>query len=164
MGMGMWHSIRTTAAPYPHNGRTLSAQRPHLIRTTGSFRRVWDMLMAVLLLYTAFFTPFQVRSAVRSLLRALPFLRRAPFLPARVAHASRPPTRARRLQIAFEMHDEELSAMFFINLLVDFCFMFDMLLNFVTIVEVRWPAELRISRVSCRVLCVVRHVACGRPS
>ena len=41
-----------------------------------------------------------------------------------------------RLQIAFEMNDEDLSGMFFLNLLVDFCFMFDMLLNFVTIVEV----------------------------
>ncbi len=40
--------------------------------------------------------------------------------------------------------------MFFINLLVDFCFMFDMLLNFVTIVEV------------CRRSCASRacHAAC----
>jgi hypothetical protein len=48
------------------------------------------------------------------------------------------------------MNDEDLSAMFFINLLVDFCFIFDMLLNFVTIVEVRrWSCASRACHAAC---------------
>ncbi len=79
------HLIRTTAAPYPHYGRTLSAP-------TGSFRRVWDMLMAVLLLYTAFFTPFQVGRSARSPLVPCALFPSfgAPFLPTRVTRLRRP--------------------------------------------------------------------------